>query len=285
MIPSLLTLIALALYLVSGVFYGAVLFLQSPAAPLGNLALPTPQPSTRFGRPLLFLGAVIQFTAIGAWCITTHRSPFASEFGSLSVLAWAIALAFGFLETRKRLPAVGAVALLITCFVLFLGLLRSRIPMNENPLLAGQLVSVHVMAVLASFGLFAVSSSCAILYLMQNRLLKQRRHNALFRRLPALETLDRTAYYAVAYAMPFLTLGLVLGILRTFGGGLNHPPGAFLTDPHTIAALFTWLLYLIYFLARLLLGWRGARLQYLLIMGLCVALSLYFIPTTTHHFH
>lgn len=285
MLPALLTLCAFALYVASAAFYGAILFLEASTAPKLATDAPTPPSISRFGRPLLFLGACVQFLAIGAWCITTHKSPFASEFGSLSVLAWAIALAFGILETRRRLPAVGAVAITVTSLVLFFALLNARTPASDTPVLIGQLVSIHVMAILASFGLFAVSSSCAILYLLQNRLLKQRRHNALFRRIPPLETLDRTAYYAVAYATPLLTLGLVLGIIRTFGSDLNHPVGVWLRDPHTITAFFTWLVYLIYFLSRLLLNWRGVRLQYLLILGFLVALSLYMIPTTTHRFH
>ncbi len=283
MLPFMLTLCALVLYIASGALYGANLFIEAPTAPK-NQVKPTPLPVSRFGRPLLFTGAFVQFVAIGAWCVTTHKSPFASSFGSLSVLAWAIALAFGILETRRRLPAVGAIALAVTSLVLFLALLQARNPVAKTPLLIGQLVSIHVLAILASFGLFAVSTSCAVLYILQNRLLKQRRHNGLFRKLPPLETLDRTAYFAVAYATPLLTLGLVLGIIRTFGTDLPHPPGVWLRDPHTITALFTWLLYLCYFLSRLLLGLRGVRLQYLLILGFLVAISLYLIPTTTHHF-
>lgn len=283
MSPFAITLLGLVLYIASGAFYGASLFLEAPSAPKRESET-TSLPVSRFGRPLLFLGAAVQFIAIGVWCVTTHKSPFASEFGTFSVLAWAMALAFGLLETRRRLPAVGAVAVTVTSLVLFVALLQARSPVAKTPLLIGQLVSIHVMAILASFGLFAVASSCAVLYILQNRLLKQRRHNALFRKLPPLETLDRTAYFAVAYATPLLTLGLVLGIIRTFGGDLPQPPGVWLRDPHTITALFTWILYLSYFLSRLLLGLRGVRLQYLILLGFLVAFSLYLIPTQTHHF-
>jgi hypothetical protein len=40
----------------------------------------------------------------------------------------------------------------------------------------------------------------------------------------------------------------------------------------------------LYVTARLGLGWRGIRLQYILVVGLLVALALYVLPTSTHHF-
>ncbi len=285
MLPTLLTALAFVSYIASMACYGATAFLLAPASPIaGEGAVPT-QSFGRFARPFLILGACLQFCAIGAWCVTTHRSPFASPFGTLSVTAWAIAIAFGVLETRKRLPAVGAIVVTITCLVLFLALLQSKNPIAETPLLLGQLVSLHIVTTLASFGIFAVSSSCAVFYLIQNRLLRQHKKNALFRRLPALETLDRTAYHSAAYALPLLTLGLVLGILRTFDAALTQPTKSWLIDPHALTAIGGWCVYVFYFLARLVLNWRGTRLQYLLILALVVTLSVYAMPTSTHHFN
>jgi len=284
MLPTLLTAIAFTCYIASMACYGATAFLLAPSSPiLGENALPV-QNLGRFARPLLFLGAFMQFWAIGAWCMTTHRSPFASSFGTLSVTAWTIVLAFGVLEPRKRLPAVGAIVVSTACLVLFAALLQAKRPIAEAPILLGELVSLHVMTTLASLGIFAVSSICAIFYLIQNRLLRQHRKNALFRRLPPLETLDRTAYHAAAYALPLLTLGLILGILRTFDTALSQSTKVWLFDPHALTAMVAWFFYLFYFVARLALNWRGVRLQYLLIFALLITLSVYFMPTATHRF-
>ncbi len=284
MIPSILTAIAFVCYIASMACYGATAFLLAPASPaLGESAVP-PQNFGRFARPLLFLGAFMQFCAIGAWCMTTRRSPFASSFGSLSVTAWAIALAFGALEPRKRLPAVGAIVVSTACLVLFAALLQAKHPIADTPILLGRLVSLHVITTLASFGIFAVSSVCAILYLIQNKLLRQHRKNAIFRKLPPLETLDKTAYHAAAYALPLLTLGLLLGIFRSLDPSLSHPAKAWLEDPHALTAMLAWCVYLFYFVARLALSWRGTRLQYLLIFALLIVLSVYLMPTATHRF-
>ena len=120
--------------------------------------------------------------------------------------------------------------------------------------------------------------------MLQNRLLKQKRIHPLLRRLPPLETLDRAAYHAVAYALPLLTIGLILGMARVFGSDMAQPPSAWLRDPHTVVSFATWLLYVFYLGARLAANWRGVRLQYILLAGLAVALALYAVPTSTHRF-
>src|SRR5438067_1644537 len=117
--------IAFALYLAAAAGSGAVLFLRAPAAPTlaqDNYGRPCAE---RRSRPLLAMGLLSQFIAIGLWCVSTRHSPFASAYGTMAVLAWIIALAYLAVDWRGRLPAVGAIALLVACVVLFWGSLRA----------------------------------------------------------------------------------------------------------------------------------------------------------------
>ena len=285
-----LMMLAFVLYLFAAVCCGAVLFLRAPAVPgypSGGLSAPAKNPSrgvTRWSRPLLMGGIIVQFFAIGLWCATTHRSPFASAYGTLTITAWAVALAFAAVDFRGRMPALGAIALSVACLMLFFGVLQAQNPGAVSPVLGKEQVTLHVLTIVASFGLFALAFGCAALYLLQSRLLKQHRASLLLRSLPPLETLDRVAYHCVAYALPLLTLGLVFGIAQVFGGYTGMTPRRWLLDPKTFASLGTWGLYLFYLAARLVAGWRGVRLQYILVIGLFIALGLYLIPTHTHHF-
>ena len=283
MTPALLTALALLFYLGAAVCYGAVFFLLAPAAPVPAERRPPPD-AARFGRPLLMAGIAAQFAAIGFWCVTTHRSPFAGEFGTLAVMAWAIALSVALLDLRVKMPAVGAIALTVACAILFSAILEAHSPIAASREITGQAVNLHVLAILASYGLLAVAFGCAAIYLLQSRLLKRKQIHPALRRLPPLETLDRTAYHAVAYALPLLTLGLALGLVRVFGGGLHSPPAVWLSDPHNLSAFAPWLLYIGYLTARLAMGWRGVRLQYILIVGLLITLALYLIPSSSHRF-
>jgi ABC-type transport system involved in cytochrome c biogenesis permease subunit len=284
-LPSaLFNALALAFYLPSAVCYAAFLFLRAPAGvtPPAN----SPTRLMRGGRLLLLLGAAAQFAAIGAWCVLVRLSPFAGEYGTLSVLAWIIAFGVIICDVRFRLPAVGAIALPISCLVLFLGMLHLHGPAADTSLLRARIVSIHVLAILASFALFALAFGCAGLYLLQNRLLKAHRSFGALRRLPALATLDNLSFHSVAYGFPLLTLGLALGIAYVYEGAGNTiaPTHQWFTDIHNLVAFATWLLYLVYLGARLGLGWRGIRLQYILVVGLLMALTLYLAPTSTHRF-
>jgi ABC-type transport system involved in cytochrome c biogenesis permease subunit len=287
-LPSaLLNALALAFYVPSAVCYAAILFLR---APLGIMGGGQPAPPTRLLRGGLFLllfGIVAQFAAIGAWCLLVKVSPFASEYGTLTVLAWIIACGVAICDVRFRLSAVGAVALPVSCLVLFLAMLHLRAPVTDTELLHGPMISIHVLPILASYALFALAFGCASLYLVQNRLLKSHRTLGALRRLPPLVTLDHVAFHAVAYAFPFLTLGLIMGITNIYSGALRPavPVHLWWTDIHNLVAFATWLLYLAYLGARLGLGWQGVRLQYILVIGLLMTLALYLAPTSTHNFN
>lgn len=233
----------------------------------------------------MLAGILVQFFAIGSWCLSTGSSPFAGETGTLSVLAWAIALAVALVDIHGRLPAVGAVAMLVACMTIGLGAAHMRSPVSGTPLLKTQITSVHVLAIVASFGLSAVAFGCASLYLVQNRLLKQHTTHGLFRRLPPLATFDSVAYRSVVFALPLLTLGLATGFIEAFASTPARPLSAWLMDPRILLSMATWGVYVFYLSARLLAGWRGVRLQYILLVGLLILLCVYLVPTSTHRFN
>jgi len=280
--------LALLLFFATSAACGATLLLNAPSAPLQttpNTVMNSEGVAVRFVRPLLLTGVVVQFAAIGAWCVTRHLSPFASETGTLSVVAWAMAIAYAVLDWRCKMPAVGAVALLLACLAQTGGIVLIPTPAAESPILSSQLISLHVLSIVSSFGLFAVAFGCAALYLVQSRILKQRTSQTLFRRLPPLANLDLVAYRSVAIAFPLLTLGLALGLEQASAGVLHLPLRSWLADPRILLSFVAWFLYLAYLTARLLAGWRGVRLQYVLLLGMILMLTLYLIPTTTHRFN
>ena len=282
MTSALLAAITLGLYMAAAACYGAVLFLDAPAAP-ALAGKPGSLPGiARYGRPPLLLGILVHIGVIGALCIATRRSPFASEYGTLAVSSWAIALAYAVLDFRVKLPALGSVMLLAASLMLFWGLEHSRGPVAASPLLSQRIVSLHVLTTVGSLALFALAGACAALYLLQNRELKAHNSKSLFRRLPPLATLDSVAYHAVAYGLPLLTLGLSTGILYVYRSGL--PTNAWWADAKTIVSFVVWLLYIVYLTARIAAGWRGLRLQYILLAGLVIATALYVVPGPTHQF-
>jgi|GEM_PF-1216871 len=286
MTSALFTAIAFGLYFGGAVCYGAILFLDAPAAPASvGVGLASSRPSQMALR-FVIAGLVAQFIAIGINCMHTHHSPFASRYGTLMVGAWAIALIFLYWDRKTRMPAIGAVSMLATCVILGFADSQAHAHIASDPLLGRPVVTIHVMAIIAAYALILVASGSAALYLIQNRLLKLRSRSPVLRRIPPLTALDRTAYQCIAYALPLLTLGLGVGMALVFGGGVKGTPREWFLGAQFISSALLWVLFTIYLSARLAVGWRGVRLQYILLIGILFAFAAYALPTAAaHHFN
>jgi ABC-type transport system involved in cytochrome c biogenesis permease subunit len=268
MMHAILHCLSLLSYVTAAIFYGANLTLRSRRHLIS-------------ARTAFVVALLLQTAGIGAFCITTHQSPFASTYGTLSVTAWIIAILYLPVEFQAHVPALGALASPAEAVLLFMSLLKVRSGFAGSPAVRTQIINIHVFLVLISLALFAIAACCAVFYIWQYGVLKHPDKRAMFRRLPPLETVDAIAYHLVAFGFPLLTIGLILGFVRAAAGVLH---GNWLLDPHTLISIAAWLVYSGYLFARLFAGWRGTRLNYLLIAGLVVTLALFFIPSSTHRF-
>ncbi len=263
-----LFLIAFVAYVISAGLYGASFAMKTDSAMV-------------YARPAVWIGFLFHTLSIGATCLITHHGPFISTFSTFSATAWFLVLLYIPSEARVRPPALGVVTLPVVCLILVIGVARANKEIGDSKLLQSHIINLHVLLMVLSFGLFLLAAACAALYLAQNRSLKRHKSNGWFRRLPPLDTLDRLAYHTTAYGVSLFTLGLVLGVERAMSGGLA--PG-WQTDPRVLASYILWLIYVFYLIARAIGGWRGSRLNYLLLIGPLVAITIYFLPATAHHF-
>jgi len=231
------------------------------------------------GRALVILGLLAHTAGIGAHCSLTHETPFASVYGTLSMAAWIVALAFVPVEVALRAPAIGVLALPAACALLLTAFMNSGQAPAISPTVRSVMVSVHVLSILVSFALFMLAACCAVFYVWQYRLLKRHGRGGIFRRLPPLDTVDRAAYRLVLAALPLLTAGIVLGAFRAPSRAAQ---GSWLVDPYTIVSLTAWLVYGAYLYMRTLRGWGGTRLSFLLIAGAALTVLIYFVPSQVH---
>lgn len=89
-----------------------------------------------------------------------------------------------------------------------------------SPILANQLVSelvyVHIGMAIISYATFTVSFIFSIMYLIQYRLLKQKKWNARLRRLGNLPKLDSMSYGLNLFSVPFFLLAILLGCIWAY---------------------------------------------------------------------
>ncbi|HKL49058.1 MAG TPA: c-type cytochrome biogenesis protein CcsB, partial [Desulfuromonadales bacterium] len=136
-----------------------------------------------------------------------------------------------------------------------------------NPMLDSWWFPVHVALAFAGNAIFTIAFVAAIMYLLQERMLKSKKFSTLYFRLPSLNTLDSINYKCLTFGFPLLTMGIISGAVwanAAWGGYWRW-------DPKETWALITWFLYAALLHGRLTVGWRGRRAAIFAIIGfLCL---------------
>jgi ABC-type uncharacterized transport system permease subunit len=138
-------------------------------------------------------------------------------------------------------------------------------------------LALHVGLVLAAFAGFTVAAGLAALYLWLERRLKRHEPGVLRQRAPSLAALDRLTGRSIAVAVPALTAGLAIGVVR-----VESERAAL--DATMAVALGTWALYAAFVILRFGFGWRGRRTAQLAIAGFALVLVLRLVITPIGHF-
>jgi ABC-type transport system involved in cytochrome c biogenesis permease subunit len=107
------------------------------------------------------------------------------------------------------------------------------------------------------------------MYVLQERQIKAKRRGAVYYGLPALETLDHLTLVTLTVGFPFLTVGLLLGVLQAGRSWASLLAG----DPLALFSLVMWLVYAATLSGRAVGRWRGRRAAYFAIAGFCVLLA------------
>jgi ABC-type uncharacterized transport system permease subunit len=210
---------------------------------------------------------ILHTGALIALAIDLGRPPFGSLPEAVSVSAWVVVLLDMWLERRYGLSGLGA-------FVLPVALALSLQSTSIRPLigqtLSGAWVWVHIGLALVGIAAFVFNFAGALMYLLQERQLRAKRPGALYYSLPALATLDRLTYRTLALGFPFLTTGLLLGVLWAASWS-----SVFAFDPVALLSYVAWAVYAATLAGRAVGGWHGRRAAYFAILGFAaLALTL-----------
>lgn len=180
---------------------------------------------------------------------------------AFSLFAWLVTLSFFASYIKYRIQILWIFILpLVAAFMLIAGSFqRQPFPADWK----GYWVYIHTTLVLAAYLAFFLTFLSSILYLVQERALKEKRMGGLTKKLPSLQKLDHVLLSSLVVGMVTMTLGIVTGAIwaeRVWGRYWGW-------DPKEIAALVTWLIYLSLFHYRLTAGWRGKRAAVLNVIG------------------
>jgi ABC-type transport system involved in cytochrome c biogenesis permease subunit len=214
---------------------------------------------------VLTIGAGVHAAALVARSAASGEVPFTDLFEYTLFMSFAIVLAY-LLFFRKRLPTVGALAVVVVAFLL-LGsasfLFYSDPAGAMMPALRSHWLYIHVSLAALGETFFAVGFVSSLLYVIRSRTGDNR----------SLETLDTLTYKAISMGFPLFTAGaMVAGAVWA-----KEAWGSYWSwDPKEVLSLVVWLVYAIYLHARLVRGLKGTAVALISIAGFALTIFTIF---------
>ena len=209
------------------------------------------------GPRLIGAGAALHAAHICVWSLVLGVCPVAGIHFPMSVAAMCMCVAYVLVRKRFKLEVAGAFVAPLALTTL----LASRFVGNSaepGAHLKDAILPFHITTNLLGVALFTLASSAATLYLIQEHLLKTKQIDGMFRRLPALDVLDRAEHRFLLAGFPLLTIGIVTGTLwarKVEMGGQSEVLRA-------VFGYVTWLVIAGVLFLRAAAGWRGRRAAY-----------------------
>ena len=231
----------------------------------------------RAGRLLLLAGIVLH---AGAFLAPADTNVATIGLGAgnwkggqlFSLLAAITVAGYLILDWKYDLPVAGAFVAPFTVAVMVPAHLVASTARAIPPKLYHSVaLSVHVGAAAIGTGMLALAFGLALLYLASERQVKTKRPGRLFARLPSLDLIDKAGYRLAVWGFVFLSLTIATGSLVSHESTGTALPFA----PKQGFAILAWALFASLIQARLVAGWRGRRVAFLVITGFVLIIGTY----------
>lgn len=230
------------------------------------------------GPRLVATGAALHAAHIVVASKVANVCPVAGIHFPMSVAAMVMCVAYVLFRRRLRVEIAGA----FIAPLALTSLLASRFvggTMEPGARIQSAILPFHVTTNLFGVALFGLAFSAAALYLVQERLLKRKQIDGVFRRLPPLDVLDRAEHRFLLAGFPLLTIGIITGTLWARRVEMGAPSEVL----RAVFGYVTWLVIAAVLFLRAAVGWRGRRAAYGTIAGFglaVVVLVLYLVRAT-----
>ncbi len=215
----------------------------------GDLAVSAGRAGVRT-RALLTLGAASHAFTLAA-ALFTGGIVTVGLGTAFSLAAWVVVVLFLAAVWRQPLATLGLVVtpLAFAAVVLTWRWSGPAVPLAH----LGASAIVHSLAAVTAFGFLALSFCQAVVLLLQEWHLHNKRAGRFFHSLPALQTMEQILFQVIALGFILLTVALASGAVfsnEIFGRPLDF-------NHHVVLSILAWLAFGTLLLGRRLLGWRG----------------------------
>jgi ABC-type uncharacterized transport system permease subunit len=200
---------------------------------------------------------------------------FSEVQGTTAFFSWTLVLVYLITQAVTRVRALGSFLLPLAILALLLGLAVPPESTYFLPPLTSFWLITHVVLAILGYAAFALTFCAGLMFLLQDSYLKAKQLGGFSARLPSLEMLDRLNFWALAFGVPLLTQGIITGAIWA-----RYARGSWWIWERTAWPLIViWGIYVLLFIGRWYLGWRGRRAAFAVVAGFCGVSLGYLIHT------
>jgi len=197
---------------------------------------------------------------------------------SLCFFAWCISLTFMIANFRYRIYALGAFILPLVSVLTILSQLIWEEHHAIPPRLISRWVYFHGCVAFLAYAAFLLTFISGVLYIIQEKELKDKNFRFLYFRLPSLQVCDELLQRALFVGFVAMSLTIISGAIWA-----QYAWGQFWSwDPKQTASLITWTIYFILVNYRLSSKWHGRRAAYISILGFASTLFTFGVNWGLH---
>jgi cytochrome c-type biogenesis protein CcsB len=219
-------------------------------------------------RGILVAGGVLHTIYLIVRYFEAGHTPLTNHHEAVSFFAWSVTWAYLSFHWRYNVKNLGTFVSPLITGLIIIATFSSREIMPLPPALKSSWLPIHASIAILANGFLALAFCGGIMYLLQERELKEKRFGLFYTRLPSLEALDNLNNHCLAVGFPLLTLGIITGSIwakQTWGTYWQW-------DPKETWSLITWFLYAALLHQRFTVGWRGRRAAIMAVVGFAAAL-------------
>ena len=229
---------------------------------------------------LTVLAWAVQTAYLANLALRTRQLPVTTVFESLLVLSWVLAAVGLYLIVRSPKPvAVGVFVLpVVLALVIVAGFWAPREDWAGSGWGRGGAAqfwgSAHGVLYLVGAVASCVAFAAGLMYLAQSHRLKQKRAPRFGFALPSLEQSERLNRGAITVAFPFLTAGLLVGVVMEAVSRKAGHSRLDWSDPKVVSGILMWLVFAGLLHARFRPEMRGRRVMLFTVVAfLCLAFA------------
>ncbi len=214
-------------------------------------------------RRILLVSGILQTLYICFRFVLAGYTPITSHHEAVVFFAWSTTWAYLSFRWRYTVKNFGTFVTVLIFILLLVSSLSSREYVPLPPALQSLWLPVHAGVSIIAYGFLSLAFCGGLMYLLQERELKNKTFGFFFSRSPSLDALDQLNSHCLTAGFIFLTLGIVTGSIWA-----RQAWGTYWQwDPKESWSLITWFLYLVQVHQRFTVGWRGKKAAVMAIVG------------------